>query len=367
MSVKIYTSVQEMSGPWPSSSHPFQSQAFFLALEKSQCIGGGSGWMPLFLQETECGSILFSFIKTHSYGEYIFDWSWANAFEEHGLNYYPKLTSMSPFSSVTLPHFIGESSELSKIRLLKELEGIYEASDLSSNHFLFITKEETYFFKSHGYLIRESLQYHFVNQGWSKFDEFLNSLKSKKQKHVRQERHHPKLSIKKLTGKELEKSASQRMYQYYLSTIDHKNSYPYLNQIFFDLLFENLKDQLLLVEASDHDGPFAGSLFFYDQEKLYGRYWGSLKDIPNLHFELCYYQGIEFALEKELKIFEAGAQGEHKITRGFKPVSTYSAHKIKHPQFSKAVSEFIQLETQELGKIKNMLELRLPYKKSQQD
>lgn len=336
---------------------------FFQALEESGSIGEEAGWLPVFFTDKSQTAILFSFIKTHSYGEYIFDWQWANAFSEHGLPYYPKLTSMIPLSPITTPHFIMREFDQDKAAdLMNQYEDFYEKYNFSSSHFLFIKASEVPFFESRGYFIRESFQYHFSNPGYKNFEEFLATLKTKKAKNIRQERLFPELVITQITGTDLTPDLAQEMYAFYLSTIDLKNGMAYLKEDFFKLIFESMKDRVLYVRATLEDKAIAGSLFFYDDQRLYGRYWGSDRDYPNLHFELCYYQGIDFCLEHNIPLFEAGAQGEHKITRGFRPVRTFSAHKIKQPAFASAISQFIKGEKTHVAAAITELSLRLPFK-----
>jgi predicted N-acyltransferase len=341
-------------------TNPFLNYEFMNALIQSGCIGGESGWTPTFIQDD---GILMSFMKTHSYGEYIFDWGWAEAYERNGLNYYPKLTSLIPFTPVTTQHFLMKDFDHEKARsLLKKHDEYLQKGPFSSSHFLFLTPEEMSVFENEGYMIRESMQYHFFNEEFKSFDDFLSTLKTKKAKNIRQERMHSDLEIKTYTGSALTKDHAHQMYQFYLSTIVNKNSYDYLNEAFFHFIFSTLQENILYVEASQNDSPVGGSLFFFDDEKLYGRYWGSSSYIENLHFELCYYQGIDFAIEKKLKVFEAGAQGEHKIARGFRPIRTYSAHKIKHPVFQDAISHFIKAEKEKVAFQLEELSKGLPFK-----
>jgi uncharacterized protein len=336
---------------------PFLSYEFFKALNDCKVIGESSGWEPIYFQKEN--SLLFSFIKTHSYGEYIFDWDWARAYERHGFSYYPKLTSMIPFTSVTTKHFIGECSST----LMKSYEKFYLEGPYSSSHFLFLDHSEIEFFKSFNYMIRDSFQYHFFNQNYEVFDDFLGKLKPKKGKQIRKERNFDdSFSFHRYTGKDLCEIHASQMYQFYLSTISSKGSISYLNEDFFKEIFKALKDQILYVEACRNAVPIAGALYFFSSKRLYGRYWGAVENHANLHFELCYYQGIEFLLEKKLEVFEAGAQGEHKIPRGFRPVKTYSAHKIKDPSFSKAIQTYIDNERQEIDRLLPELSKMLPFK-----
>lgn len=346
------------------STNPFLNFEFLDALIQSGSVKTDTGWTPAFVQN-ETG-ILMSFIKTHSYGEYIFDWGWAEAFEKHGIAYYPKLTSLVPFTPVTTQHFLMKTFDEAKAdTLLKSHDEYFLKNNFSSTHFLFLTNEEIPVFQKNNYLIRESIQYHFFNPGYKNFEDFLSHLKSKKAKHIRNERLYENLSIKKYTGDELTLEHAQRMYQFYISTIVNKNSFDYLNTKFFELIFKNLSKNILYVEASHNNFPIAGSLFFYDEEKLYGRYWGSTSYVENLHFELCYYQGIDFCIEKKLSLFEAGAQGEHKIARGFKPIRTFSAHKIKHPGFQNAIADFIKTEKTYVQISIEKLSKLLPFKNTQ--
>jgi predicted N-acyltransferase len=346
------------------SVNPFLNFEFLDALIESGSVKADTGWTPIFFKK-DYGAIM-SFIKTHSYGEYIFDWGWAEAFEKHRIPYYPKLTSLIPFTPVTTQHFLMKFfDENLADTLLKEHDLYFMNNQFSSSHFLFLMNEEIPVFQNNDYLIRESIQYHFFNPGYKNFEDFLSKLKSKKAKNIRIERSHDNLSIKRYTGNELTKDHAHRMYQFYISTIVNKNSFDYLNENFFELIFKNLSKNILYVEACQNDFPVAASLFFYDHEKLYGRYWGSTSFIENLHFELCYYQGIDFCIERKLTVFEAGAQGEHKVARGFKPIRTYSAHKIKHPAFQNAIAEFIQEEKVHVQLLIEKLSKHLPFKNTQ--
>lgn len=325
-------------------NNPFRSFEFMDALKSSSSIGPEPGWVPLYVKAQD-ESFLYTFLKNHSYGEFIFDWSWAEAYERQGIPYYPKFTSMIPFTPVNTTPFVLENDSLdTKNYLLKSHDESVSKSNVSGAHFLFIQEPDLGLFREHGYLIRESLQYHFQNNDFKNFEDFLATLKTKKAKNLSNERNFPGIKIRKYTGTELNQDHADRMFEYYLSTIENKYSYAYLKRDFFRLIFKNLSHQTLFIEASNSEGPVAGSLFFYDHEKLYGRYWGANTYIPNLHFEMCYYQGMDFLFEKKLKVFEAGAQGEHKIARGFRPTIIHSAHKLKNLPFHEAVKSFIERE-----------------------
>lgn len=343
--------------------NPFLKYEFFEALQSSGCMGAEAGWLPIIHQSERQDAALYTFAKNHSYGEYIFDWGWADAYARYGVPYYPKLTSMAPFTPATIPHFLMPTFDLRMAReLLGKHEEIFLSNNFSSTHFLFITDEEIPFFKDHDYMIRESIQYHFFNDGYKNFEDFLSHLKGRKAKQIRTERQHDQLTITQYTHDALIPAQGKQMYQFYLSTIEAKNSQDYLNEAFFERIFETMKDNLLYVEATFENRAVAGSLFFYDEEKLYGRYWGSLDYYEKLHFELCYYQGIDFCLQHNLKMFEAGAQGQHKIARGFRPIRTFSAHKIKHPAFKEAIENFIEGEKKSVEVALNEYSQSLPFK-----
>jgi predicted N-acyltransferase len=343
------------------SENPFLRYEFIQALLESRSIGQEAGWMPHYTHDEN--GILLSFAKNHSYGEYIFDWGWAEAYERYGIPYYPKLTSMIPFTPVTSSHFLMKTFDEEKASgLLNQHGEKFEVGPYSSDHFLFLPQEELKLFENHGYLIRESFQYHFFNKSYRDFEDFLSNLKTKKAKTLRHERVFTNIEFTHYTGDALTSQHAKRMYAFYISTIVNKNSYDYLNEGFFEIIFQTLRENILYIEASEDGVPVAGSLFFYDHKKLYGRYWGSSKYVDNLHFELCYYQGIDFCLRKKIEVFEAGAQGEHKISRGFKPVRTYSSHKLKHPEFQKAVRHFIDEEKIGIARAIEGLSELLPFK-----
>ncbi|MBT4790337.1 MAG: GNAT family N-acetyltransferase [Halobacteriovoraceae bacterium] len=336
---------------------PFLSYKFFQTLEESHCIEEGTGWNPVYISNPQ-KACLYTFIKEHSYGEYIFDWDWANFYHQFNIPYYPKLTSMIPFTSVTTPHFVGESSHI----IMEAYNKFYEENHFSSSHFLFLTKEELEFFKSYNYIIRDSFQYHFINKSYTSFENFLEDLIHKKAKQIQKERKLP-VTINQFTGHGLTPEHGEEMYDFYLATIDNKRAISYLTKDFFIKIFERLKENIFYVQATKDGESIAGSLYFFSNDRLYGRYWGSKVNIPNLHFELCFYQGIEFCIKKGFSVFEAGAQGEHKISRGFRPVKTYSAHKFKQVDFHEAINKYINNEREDIEVIMRKLSERLPFNK----
>jgi predicted N-acyltransferase len=336
---------------------PFLSFDFFKTLEESKSIGEGTGWNPIYISDAD--SLIYTFVKEHSYGEYIFDWDWANFYHEHNIQYYPKLTSMIPFTSVTTPHSLGKLSQ----SCMQRYEKFYEDNHFSSSHFLFLTESELDFYRSFNYIIRDSFQYHFTNKDYTCFDGFLSDLKNKKAKQIRKERiFDDNIKLNQFTGNSLSSEHAEQMYKFYLSTIENKNAISYLTKGFFIEIFSRLKDNIYYVQASKDEKPIAGALYFYGPDRLYGRYWGATENITNLHFELCFYQGIEICIKEGLPVFEAGAQGEHKISRGFRPVKTYSAHKFKHPEFSNAIEKYIEGERENIQAVMSQLTERLPFK-----
>jgi uncharacterized protein len=336
---------------------PFFDYEFLVALERSGSIGSSSGWSPVYLICKDGGRLLGAlclYLKTDSYGEYIFDWEWARAYQQYGLSYYPKLVSAVPFTPATGPKLLvdphvddGTRTKVKKI-LLDAVQALGDEHRVSSAHALFVPEEELGEFEEHGFTVRHSLQFHWHNRSYESFSEYLDALSGKRRRQVSRERRQlqsEELEIERLTGDELLPEHAALMHRFYLATLDGKWGVPYLTRSFFDEVFRSMRDRILLVLARDGAGrPMAGALFFFKGHSLFGRYWGTSQERRNLHFELCYYQAIDFAIEKGFKLLEAGAQGEHKLARGFLPSLTYSAHQIWDPAFRRAISEFIETE-----------------------
>ena len=333
---------------------PFFDFEFLRALERSGSIGGASGWSPIYLVCKGKGGVvgaLCLYVKTNSYGEYIFDWGWAQAYREHGLSYYPKLVAAVPFTPATGPKLLVrpdvERGAVTRV-LLDAARRLGDELSVSSSHALFLPERELDEFAKRGFAIRHSLQFHWRNRGYGAFSDYLNALEGKRRRQVARERRQLEsegLEIERLTGEALLPEHAAAMYRFYASTLDRKWGAPYLTRVFFFEVFRTMRDRILLVLARDGSGrPIAGALNFFKGSSLYGRYWGASEGRRNLHFELCYYQAIEFAIEQRLALFEAGAQGEHKLARGFLPSLTYSAHEIRHPQFKRAIEQYIESE-----------------------
>ena len=344
-----------------TSNHPFTSYDFLNSLEMSESVTAKTGWNPQhIIIKNNTGNIIGAspnYLKMHSYGEYIFDHAWANAFENAGGQYYPKLLSAIPFTPATGPRILidPKNSDNNKIfeLIIKMFEVIVQNNNLSSAHINFITDNLNKKLNNEKWIKRKGLQFHWHNRDYSSFDDFLSKLKSSKRKAIRKERRtimNNNLVIQKVTGNELNKEIWDSFYNFYLNTIDKKWGGAYLTKNFFYLINKTMKNKILLIIAKQNNKIVAGALNFIGSNTLYGRNWGSIVDIPFLHFELCYYQAIEYAIDNNIKKVEAGAQGHHKIQRGYVAESTYSRHLIQNESFAKAVRNFVQLEAKEIDK-----------------
>ncbi len=358
-----------------SPDFPFSGYDYLRALEHSKSVGGESGWSPLYLTVVSGGALQgasYLYSKDNSYGEYIFDWEWVRAYHQHGVPYFPKLLSAVPFTPATGPKLLfAEGADRDRVAaaLIAAALGEMETSNQSSLHYLFLSPEEIPFFEKAGFQIRHSFQYHWENQEYAGFEDFLGALKPRKRKQIEREREQlreAKLEIRALTGGELTQAHAKLFYQFYLSTISKMGAIAYLTESFFTEVFETMRDQIVLFWAEDGGEPVAGSLCYFIGNTLFGRYWGSSRDVRNLHFELCYYGPIEWAIGRGITRFEAGAQGEHKIARGFTPALTYSAHWIRHPQFREAIGRFIEAEKTAIARLFDDMEAHSPFKGASQ-
>jgi predicted N-acyltransferase len=348
--------------------NPFVSYGFLSALEDSGSVGGRSGWHPRYaVLRDEAGGIAAlapAYAKTNSYGEYVFDHAWANALERAGGRYYPKLQVAVPFSPVPGPRLLVRPG-LPVASLGAALIDAARELGCSSVHATFCTEAEWTELGDAGWLQRLGTQFHWDNNGYSTFDDFLAALSSRKRKAIKRERRDAAagLSIRALTGAELTPEIWSAFYKFYLSTVDRKWGGAYLTRKFFDLLGARLGDKIVLMIAARDGKPIAGALNLRGRDALYGRNWGSVEEVPFLHFELCYYQAIDYAIAHGLKRVEAGAQGEHKIQRGYTPKPTYSAHWIDHPGLSAAVADFLAAERPAMLQTMAAMEEDSPYKK----
>jgi predicted N-acyltransferase len=355
------------------TNHPFTSYEFLTSLELSHSVCQKTGWTPKHIIIKDNANILIgalpNYLKMHSYGEYIFDHSWANAFENAGGQYYPKLLSAIPFTPATGPRFLIRDDNLYKDEifelLVNTIENLVKNNSLSSAHINFLSEDISKKLYHKNWIERKGLQFHWYNKGYKTFNDFLEKLKSSKRKAIKKERQKISnfdIKIDRITGKDLTDEMWDSFYQFYLNTIDKKWGGAYLTKDFFYLINQNMKDRVLLVIAKQHNQIVAAALNFIGNDTLYGRNWGSLVDIPFLHFELCYYQAIEFAIERNIKKVEAGAQGDHKIQRGYIATSTYSCHYINNLSFTDAVKNFVKVEAKEINKqIEIINKLGSPY------
>ena len=348
--------------------NPFVGHAFLSALEDSGSTGGSSGWQPApLLLDGEDGLLaaaLPAYIKTHSQGEYVFDQSWADAWHRAGGRYYPKLQIAVPFTPATGPRLLSRDPALGA-PLLRAAEQLCVAQGLSSAHATFIEPAQVPLFEAAGWLMRNDIQFHWENRGYASFDDFLAALSSAKRKNLRKERAAAQegIEIRLLTGGDIRSEHWDAFWRFYLDTGTRKWGQPYLTREAFALLGERMADRILLVLAYAGETPFAGALNFIGRDALYGRYWGTLADKPFLHFELCYYQAIEAAIGLGLSRVEAGAQGGHKLARGYEPVRTWSAHYIAHEGFRAAVAEFLARERAGVAQEQGWLSGRVPFKR----
>jgi predicted N-acyltransferase len=345
---------------------PFVSHAFLSALEKSGSVGKGTGWTPAAILIEDDGSHLVSaapaYLKTHSQGEYVFDHAWADAFERAGGTYYPKLQIAVPFTPVPGPRLLGSQPQ----NLLAAAEAVVMQNEISSAHITFVDEAGAAECERGGWLMRFGLQYHWQSRGYRDFDDFLGALSSRKRKTIRKERSAARegLEFRALRGPEIGPAEWEWMWRFYQDTGSRKWGRPYLKRSFFDLIGESMADRLLLFLALRDGQPIAGALNLIGSDTLYGRYWGTVDEVPFLHFELCYYQAIEWAIANGLTFVQAGAQGEHKLARGYEPVITRSAHFIVNPSFRRAVASFLGDERQAVAQEMAWLREGLPYRSS---
>jgi predicted N-acyltransferase len=340
------------TGGFPAN--PFVSHAFLSALEQSQSVGGRTGWQPRHLlvetNDRELVGAAPGYLKSHSKGEYVFDHGWADAFERAGGDYYPKLQVAVPFTPVTGPRLLARPGPLAgKVRLAlgDALPEIAQANELSSAHVTFLTRPEWEALGRRGYLQRTDQQFHWENANYRSFDDFLAALNSRKRKTIRRERKEalgPGIEVHWLTGSDLTEAVWDAFFAFYMETGSRKWGRPYLTRAFFSEIGARMGERILLVMAKRKKRWIAGAINFIGTDTLYGRNWGAVEHHPFLHFEVCYYQAIDYAIAHKLARVEAGAQGEHKLARGYLPHTTYSAHYIAHPALRRAIAEYLARE-----------------------
>ncbi len=350
-----------------AQGHPALSHAFLAALERHDCIGEASGWWPRYLVGRRGGVLVAAaplFLKTHSYGEYVFDWAWADAYHRNGLEYYPKWLVAAPFSPLPGPRLLGSDHSCRRAALVALLR-IAEQSQLSSLHILFATAEEQAWMRAAGLMIRSGVQFHWQSRGESDFEGFLARLNHDKRKKIRQERRKVAalgLQTRWLDGDKASDDDWRFFATCYEGTYHAHHSTPYLNEAFFRDFARRSPSAVRLLVAERDGSPVASALFLVSQDTLYGRYWGSQEALPGLHFELCYYEPIAYSIRQGLSRMEGGAQGEHKLSRGLEPVATGSGHWIADPRFRDAIDRHLDLEAIHMTEYREHLERRSPFR-----
>lgn len=381
--VKLVTSLaaidaaqwDDCANPDPATFNPFVSHAFLKALEDSHSVGRGSGWLPRHLiLEDEAGNISAAapaYLKSHSQGEYVFDHGWADAYEQAGGRYYPKLQIAVPFTPVPGPRLLvkpGPRANADEQLLAAAAIEVARQGGLSSVHLTFLSADTADRLRALGFLTRIGQQFHWQNRGYASFDDFLATLASRKRKAIRKEREAaiaPDIEIEHVCGSAITEAHWDAMFAFYTDTGNRKWGHPYLNRDFFSELGKAMPERCLLVMAKRAGNYIAGALNLIGGDCLYGRYWGAIEHHPSLHFEVCYYQAIDFAIRRGLARVEAGAQGEHKLARGYLPVETYSAHWIAEPSLRRAVDRFLKQERQLIAQYGADLTETGPYRKDE--
>jgi predicted N-acyltransferase len=345
--------------------HPFTSYEFFAALEESGSAAAETGWQPahLLVDAPEAGGLMPMYLKSHSHGEYVFDHAWAEALERAGGDYYPKLQGCVPFTPVTGKRLLGDAATL-----LATARAAVKQIGASSLHVTFLTREEWQAAGEAGYLLRTGQQFHWENRGYKSFDEFLGELSSAKRKNLRKERASVReagVTFDWLTGSDITEGHWDQFFDFYMDTGGRKWGRPYLTRDFFSRIGASMGEQIVLILAKRAGAYIAGALNFKGQGVLFGRNWGCTENIPFLHFETCYYQAIDYAIAHKFTRVEAGAQGEHKLVRGYMPVPTYSAHYIAHAGLRRAVGDYLKQERAAVAENIEALAEHGPFRKSE--
>jgi predicted N-acyltransferase len=347
--------------------HPLMRHAFLHALHETGCASDATGWAPQYLTLWEgerLAGAMPMYLKDHSYGEYVFDWAWADAYERHGMRYYPKLLSAIPFTPATGPRLLADSQR-ARARLIEAALVLAREQRVSSLHVLFPVDAEVQELEAHDLMLRTGVQFKWRNDGYRDFQDFLSRFTHDKRKKIKQERRYVReagIQYLRLSGRQASTEQWDFFYRCYTRTYREHHSTPYLNRRLFERLTQTMPDNLLLVIGHLEGKPVCSALNVHNSHTLYGRYWGSTHHVSGLHFETCYYQALEFCIERGIALFEGGAQGEHKLARGFMPERTYSAHWLAHPQFAHAVEDFLRRETRGIAGYVNELNEHNPYK-----
>jgi predicted N-acyltransferase len=350
-----------------ADANPFLSFAFLHALHESGCVSSDTGWQPQYLvlwQGDTLAAAMPLYVKSHSYGEYVFDWAWADAYQRNGLEYYPKLLSAIPFTPVTGARLLARD-DAARAALIDLLQAQQQACGLSSCHILYPPQAQAQQLQQAGYMLRSNVQFHWLNAGYRDFDQFLATLEHKKRKNIRAERRkvaEAGVTLRQVSGGDASLADWSLFHRCYSNTYAEHRSSPYLNLDFFLRIGRTMPANIRLVIAERDGVGIAAALLIHTADTLYGRYWGALEHVPCLHFETAYYQPLEFCIASKIATFEGGAQGEHKMARGFLPQKTWSAHWLAHPAFADAIEHFLQRENGGIEAYIDELTERNPFK-----
>jgi uncharacterized protein len=374
LELKIHTDISAI-GPktWNrlcGTDYPFLRYDFLHALEQSASVCPETGWQPLHIvaeQQGDAIAVMPLYLKTHSYGEYVFDWAWADAYQRHGLDYYPKLVTAIPFTPATGPR-IGSQLPTATVMpaFLDAIRQLAQRFDASSWHGLFVEPGLRQSMEALKLTLRLGTQYHWFNEDFSSFEHFLEKFASRKRKNIRRERQkvaEQQISLRRIEGSDISPELLETFYAFYQNTYLKRGRSGYLTPAFFQQLHQNMPEQLLLVMAEKDGQPVAAALSLKSSSTLYGRYWGCRDDYDSLHFETCYYQGIEYCIDQGLARFDPGAQGEHKIQRGFQPIDTWSGHWIRHSGFAEGIDKAMSTERDAMRAQIEELTTWLPFRK----
>ena len=348
-------------------ANPFLSFSFLDALHETGCASAQSGWQPQYLtlwRDDRLEAALPLYAKSHSYGEYVFDWAWADAYRRNGLEYYPKLLSAIPFTPVAGSRLLARNAP-AMAALIDALRGLQQRSGVSSSHILYPPEAQAAALKDAGFMLRSGVQFHWLNSGYRDFEDFLSTLERKKRKNIRAERRKVQeagIRFRHVPGTQATPADWRFFQRCYAHTYAAHCSTPYLNLDFFQRIGAAMPQHILLIVAERDGNPIASSLLIHTQQMLYGRYWGALEDVPCLHFETAYYQPLEFCIAHGIQCFEGGAQGEHKMARGFLPQKTWSAHWLAHPAFADAIERFLEQESGGIEAYIDELNERTPFR-----
>ncbi len=352
-----------------AGGHPLLRHEFLHALHETGCASEKSGWTPQYLTLWDGKRIAAAmplYVKSHSYGEYVFDWAWADAYRRHGLEYYPKLLSAIPFTPCTTPRLLARDNAARKTLIAAALR-LADEAEVSSLHVLFPTEGEADLMTAAGMMLRKTVQFHWTNQGYADFDAFLATMSHDKRKKIKQERRKVReagVTFRHIGGADITPELWRFWMRCYSHTYREHHSTPYLNLKFFESIGASMPENIVLALGSMNGEPICGSLCIHDGATLYGRYWGALGFLSGLHFETCYYQPLEFCIAQGIQTFEGGAQGEHKLARGFLPIETLSTHWLKQPQFADAIEDYLKRETSGISRYVDELNEHSPFKQA---